>query len=133
VSRFASHEPEAFAGLQLEQSLDLELRLGGAGYCNSQVSDGLSFRRPSIEGRFDEHEACAPQNSVDQKKIVEPIRVNSRNPAPLHPVLPALGANCAREELEHKTFLPSSKFDSAPHYYGWLFQSGTGFATGARA
>jgi hypothetical protein len=48
-------------------------------------------------------------------------------------LLPALGAKRAREILEHNRFLASSKFDSAPHYYGKLFQLGTRFATGARA
>jgi hypothetical protein len=39
----------------------------------------------------------------------------------------APGKNCTQEPL------PSREFDSAPHYYGWLFQCGTEFATGAGA
>lgn len=132
MSSFAPHEPEAFAGLQLEQPLDFQLRLGGAGKRNSHVNDGLPLRLFSFECGLDEHEARTPQNSVDQKEVVEPVRVYRRNPPPFHSnVLPAHGhiaapgKNCTQEPL------PSSEFDSAPHYYGWLFQCGTRFATGA--
>jgi hypothetical protein len=134
MSRGASHEPEAFAGLLLEQPLDFQLCLGGAGKRSSQVKHGTALWLPPVEWRFDEHEGRASQNSVDQKKILETVCVYRRNPAPFHSnLLPALGAKCAREILEHNTFLASSKFDSAPHYYGKLFQHGTGFATVAGA
>lgn len=134
MSSFAPHKPETFSGLQLEQSLDFQLRLGGAGKRNPHVNDGLPLRAFPLERGLDEHEARTPQNSIDQKEVVEPVRVYRGNPPPFHSnVLPALfGAKCAREIVEHTTCCPSSKFDSAPHYYGLaLFHIGN-FATGGR-
>lgn len=101
MSNGTSYEPEAIAGMQLEQPLDLELSLGRAGYCNSQVSDALPFWCFPIERRLDEHEARASQDSIDQKEIVEPIRVNGRNPPPLHSsLLPALVVTAARHNTD---------------------------------
>jgi hypothetical protein len=134
MSSRASHEPEAFAGLLFEQPLDFQLCLGGAGKCSSQVKHGTALWLPPVEGRFDEHEGRASQNSVDQKEILETVCVYRRNPAPFHfRLLPALGATAAQGKtctLEQRS---SSKFDSAPRYYGKLFQHGTGFATVAGA
>lgn len=53
---------------------------------------------------------------------------------PSHCNAPALvGAKCAREELEHNACCSSSKFDSAPHYYGVRAVSFRELATGARS
>jgi hypothetical protein len=49
------------------------------------------------------------------------------NVLPAHGHIAAPGKNCTQEPL------PSREFDSAPHYYGWLFRRGTGFATGTGA
>jgi hypothetical protein len=132
MSSFAPHEPEAFAGLQLEQPLDFQLRLGGAGKRNSHVNDGLPLRLFSFECGLDEHEARTSQNSVDQKEIVEPVRVYRRNPPPFHSnVLPAHGHGAAPGKNCTQELLPSSEFDSAPQPYGVrLFHFGN-FATGA--
>jgi hypothetical protein len=134
MSSRASHEPEAFAGLLFEQPLDFQLCLGGAGKCGSQVKHGTALWLPPVEGRLDEHECRASQNSVDQKKILETVCVYRRNPAPFHSsVLPALGATAAQGKTCTLEQHSSSKFDSAPRYYGKLFQHGTGFATVAGA
>lgn len=120
MSRFAPHKPEALAGLQFKQPLDLQLRFGGAGKSNSHVNDALPLRRPSFECGFDEHEACASQNSIDQKEIVEPIRVYRGNPPPFHScALPALvGATAAPGKTCTQEPCSSSKFCHATHSYG---------------
>jgi hypothetical protein len=77
------------------------------------------------------------ENSVREFVVLEPVHEKLRHAAQPHShssVLPAIfGAKPAREILEHNACLASPKFDSAPHYYGKLFQLGTRFATGARA
>jgi hypothetical protein len=98
MSRFASHEPEALAGLQLEQPLDFELCFGGSGKRNSQVDDGLPLRLFPLECGLDEHEPRASQDAIDQKEILETVCVYRRNPPPFHSnVLPArFGMNIAQ-------------------------------------
>ena len=130
MRRRAPHKPEAFAGLHLEQPLNLQLRFGSAGERGPEMKDGLSRRLSPFEGGLDEHESRTPQNPVHQKEILETVRVYRRNTAPFHSrLLPARGYAAARDKLEHNNCLASSKFDSAPHYYGrTLFHNGN-FAT----
>jgi len=90
VSRVASHEPETIVALLFEQPLDFELSFGGSVECDPQMHDLLPIGRSALESRLDEHKARASQNSVDQKEILEPVHMNSRNPPPFHSHFPAL-------------------------------------------
>jgi hypothetical protein len=117
-----------------EKPLDLELGLGGPGYSSSKMENCFPDWSKPLDARTDEHEGRASQDAVCQKEIAETVGVVGLNSPPLHDaahsnLLPALGTNYAWEILEHNNSLASSKFDSAPHYYGWLFQGGTQFAT----
>lgn len=86
----AAHQSEPIVGLLFKQTLDLKLSFGRARKCNSQMPRGLPLWRSAFKHRFNEHERRAAQNSIDQKEILEPVCVNSRNPTPLHSHFPAL-------------------------------------------
>jgi hypothetical protein len=137
MSSRAPWRSERSSGL-LDDALNLELRLGGARKGSSQMEQGNLFRLSSLEWRLDQRKGSASEHAIDQKEIAETVGVKSLNSPSLYDaahsnLLPgcdhicAPGKNCTQEPL------PSREFDSAPHYYGWLFQCGTEFATGAGA
>lgn len=113
MSLVASHKPEAIVALLFEQALNFELRFCGAPNRNSQVPRGLSNRRMTIKVRFDQHERRAAQNSVDQKEILETIRVNRRNPPPFHShALPAV--KCAKGKTSTRLTYVASELSRPP-------------------
>jgi len=122
-----------------DDALNFELGLGRSGQRGAKMEQCHLVWRALVESRFHERKGCASQNAVDQKEIAETIGMKSLDPPPFQYLAhcnnsPALfGALPAREELEHNKFLASSKFDSAPHYYGGSFPKRNRFATGARA
>jgi hypothetical protein len=90
MSCCAAHQSEPIVRLLFQQALNLKLGFGSAGKRGSQIQNWFPFWRSSLEHRFDQHERRAAQNSIDQKEIIEPVCVNSRNPPPLHSHFPAL-------------------------------------------
>lgn len=127
MSNLAAHQPEALAGLLFEQPLDFELRFGGACQSYSHMEHRLVLRLSSLEGRLDQHECRAAQNSVDQKEVVESVCMNGWNSPPLrnsrHSNSPDnIAAITAREPNSHLLIPLASELASHPLYYGCITQ-----------
>jgi hypothetical protein len=101
-----------------------------------QIDDGCEIGRGRVSQTRSVSHAPEGENTVRELVVLEPVDKKFRHttqPTYHYNLLPALfGAKCAREILEHNKCYASSKFDSAPRYYGLcLFQTGN-FATGGR-